>query len=440
MKHSKRFLRFALTIFALTVALAATVLAVEDLQLRVDPPVETAEPAALQVSASRRTADPSEIPEMTASKTLEEAIKKREGFVETKMWDYLQYSIGYGCSYDKACEMFPSVAATGRITEEQATEVLRAALAGNGVYINRFARENGILLNQNQFDALMSFTYGVGVGWLTYRNEDGSWCLLKQMLLDSPETWTAERAGKAFGAWVYAGGKVLQGLVNVRAWETELFLSPVTELPEPVDPKPADPEPVDPEPVDPVVPPEDRTAGFTDVARTAWFAPAIEQAVSLGLMQGYGDGRFGPDEPLTRAQAAQVLANFSGEKPESVPEGSFSDVPASRWYAPAVGWAAEHGIVQGREDGTFGPEEPISRQHLCAMLGRYLRARGVTVTGHVTPFADDLSIQGAVKSEVYFCASLGVVNGVGEGRFEPRSQATRAQMAQLLVRMEELLR
>ena len=435
MKHSKRFLRFALTIFALTVALAVTALGTEELYLRVDPPVETEIPAAVQVTASRRAADPSEIPEMTASSMLEEVIKKREGFVETKMWDYLQYSIGYGCSYDKACQMFPSVAATGRITEEQAEALLRQALADNGVYINRFLRENGILLNQNQFDALMSFTYSVGVGWLTYRNEDGSWCLLKQMLLDSPETWTVQRAGKAFGAWVYAGGQVLQGLVNTRAWETELFFTPVTDQPEPVDPEPADPEPVDPE-----VPPEERTAGFTDVARTAWFAPAVEQAASLGLMQGYGDGRFGPDEPLTRAQAAQVLANFSGEKPESVLTGSFSDVPASRWYAPAVGWAAEHGIVQGREDGTFGPEEPISRQHLCAMLGRYLRSRGMEVTGHVTPFADDLSIQGSVKSEVYFCASLGIVNGVGEGRFEPKSQATRAQMAQLLVRMEELLR
>ena len=84
------------------------------------------------------------------------------------------------------------------------------------------------MVNQNQYDALADFTYNCGIGWTTYKNDDGTWCLLKQLLLDDSSTWTKTRVSEAFGTWIKDGnGNVLEGLKKRRASETELFMKPV---------------------------------------------------------------------------------------------------------------------------------------------------------------------------------------------------------------------
>lgn len=105
---------------------------------------------------------------MTASETIIARIKEHEGFVATPYADSVGSAIGYGCQYSLAVELFGEDCAP--ITEEQGDELLRYAMAANEKALNSYLTSNGISLNQNQFDALASFTYNVGIGWLYSQN------------------------------------------------------------------------------------------------------------------------------------------------------------------------------------------------------------------------------------------------------------------------------
>jgi hypothetical protein len=109
------------------------------------------------------------------------------------------------------------------------------------------------------------------------------------------------------------------------------------------------------------------------------------------------------------------------------------------WYAPYVAWAVEQGIVNGYDDGNFHPDEPIIRQHACSILARYLRSQGVEAETTVAAFADDGQFQQTSRADVYYCAALGMVNGVGDNRFDPNNVTTRGAMAKLMVSIQRLL-
>ena len=359
-------------------------------------------------------------------------IKKFEGFSETAYYDYGQYSIGYGSNYNVAVAIFPEIEKTGKITQAQATEVLRRMITqpvdashpsgGFAVWLNNVLKSKGIAVNQNQFDALVSFTYNVGSGWWTYTNEDGKWCKLRRMLEDSPSTWTESRAQDAFGSWVNAGGQRLPGLVTRRAEEAKLFCTPVK-----TDQTSAATE----------------TANlvFRDVAEGAWYYNNVMTAYEKGIMKGYGNGTFGPSDKVTRAQMVTALAGLVGESAQNY-NGSmnyFRDVPANTWYTRSVNWAFSAGFVNGVGNDLFDPDKEITRQDLCCVIARYLRSVGVTAGMTSAAFADDGQISGYAKENVYFCASLGIVNGVGNNTFAPRNNATRAELATILVRTSNLV-
>ncbi len=356
---------------------------------------------------------------MTTSDVGIDLIIYYEGFTATRMWDVSRYSIGYGSAYSKALEMFPEIKTSGMsddevtITEAQARALLQDDLSTIEEYLNTRFIANNIVLNQNQFDALVSLTYNVGTGWWTYTNDDGSWCLLRRMLLDDTSTWTEDRVTTAFCVWRKAGGVVLAALEARRTAEAKLFLTPY----------------------------EEEDVIFTDVSDTKWYYTYVMQAYSLGLMKGTGGKIFAPEAVLTRSQAVQVLANLEGVDLTAYKgqTGGFSDVSASKWYAPAVAWAAEAGLINGYDDGTFRPEDAIQRQHLCSIIARYLRQKGVETDNVVSTFKDDADLQSGARANVYFCAALNLVNGVGNGYFDPTSYATRAQAAKILVRMTAVL-
>lgn len=342
-----------------------------------------------------------------------------EGFFANPYWDYSRYSIGHGNSYDAAKELFGEDCAP--ITKEQAFELLKSEIVSTENYMNKFFVKNNIVLNQNQYDALLSFTYNVGIGWTTYKNSDGTWCKLKTMLLDDPSTWTEERAQAAFGSWVSAGGQVLSGLVKRRAAEATLFCTPYTALPENT------PE-EKPEPTQP--------AGFSDVAEDAWYYTSIVEVCDLGLMNGMGDGTFQPEGTLTRAQMVKILYNFDGQTAQNTDaDTGFTDVPAGAWYSAPIAWAVEHGYVNGMGNGTFQPDAPITREQMCTILTRYLTDKGFAVEGKIATFADDAKISGFAKESVYFCATAGLIQGMGNGLFAPAESATRAQAATVFLRL-----
>lgn len=346
----------------------------------------------------------------TSSEAVVEIIIRYEGFRAYPYSDPSGTYIGYGSNYNDAVKVLGENCEP--ITEAQAEQVTRYQLGLVDEALNRFLQANNIAVNQNQYDALADFTYGCGIGWTTYRNEDGTWCKLKQMLLDDPSTWTAERTAEAFGTWVRdATGTVLPGLVRRREEEAEMFMGDAGT---------------------------DTDLVFTDVKTTAWYYTYVLEAKDLGLMNGVGNGKFLPEKALTRAQLVQVLANYAGVELSGYTESVFSDVAAGTWYAPAVAWAAENGYVNGYENGTFQPDKAVTREQLCCILSRYLTGQGQIFGDQTLTFTDSESISGYALEDVRNCASIGLVNGLGDGRFAPKNQTTRAQAAAILVRIAQL--
>ncbi len=114
------------------------------------------------------------------------------------------------------------------------------------------------------------------------------------------------------------------------------------------------------------------SVGYTDIPEGAWYAEAAEYCAANGLMNGTGEGRFSPDGAVSRAMLAAVLYRLAGSP--SVPDGesAFTDVPGGAWYAGAVNWAGQKGYMVGYGGGRFGPEDPVTREQLAAALWRYM--------------------------------------------------------------------
>ena len=125
------------------------------------------------------------------------------------------------------------------------------------------------------------------------------------------------------------------------------------------------------------------TDSFSDVSSDAWYADAVAWCKENGIMSGTSETAFSPDTPMTRAMLATVLHRAAGEP---VPEGTapFSDVSPDTWYAEAVAWAAARGLVTGYGNGRFGTDDPITREQLAAILWRSQavpRQRTVWISG-----------------------------------------------------------
>ncbi len=168
---------------------------------------------------------------------------------------------------------------------------------------------------------------------------------------------------------------------------------------------------------------------FADVSEGSWYYAAVRFVQEQGLMNGYSDGRFGPNDTLSRAQLAQILFNKEG-RPGADYLLDFSDVADEAWYAEAVRWAASRGIVGGYGNGTFGPNNPITREQLAVMLWRY--SGSPAATSKELHFNDEAEISGFALEALRWAVENGILNGYGDRRLGPQGQATRAQVAQML--------
>ena len=146
-------------------------------------------------------------------------------------------------------------------------------------------------------------------------------------------------------------------------------------------------------------------------------------------MNGYSEGRFGANDTLSRAQLAQILFNKEG-RPRVDYLLNFSDVAGKAWYAGAVRWAASQGIESGYGNGTFGPNDPITREQLAVMLWRY--SGSPAAASKELDFNDESQISGYALETMRWAVENGILNGYGDGRLGPKGQATRAQAAQIL--------
>ena len=176
--------------------------------------------------------------------------------------------------------------------------------------------------------------------------------------------------------------------------------------------------------------------GYSDVPRDHWAAQSVRRAGELGLFQGVGGGRFGLGEPITRAAFVTALVRLFGWEAERPQSPAFSDVPAGAWYFSAVETAFAHDAFR-LQQGRFRPEEPITREEMAVMLVRSLgyTSLAVTLGAEECPFTD-VSVSPGYITLAY---DLGIVGGTGNGRFDPGSSAAREQAAAVLVRVYDKL-
>ena len=174
-------------------------------------------------------------------------------------------------------------------------------------------------------------------------------------------------------------------------------------------------------------------AFFTDVSGSAWYYDAVKFVYDYDLMDGVGGGKFNPDGTLTRAMIAQVLYNLEGA-PGSYPT-VFDDVAKSAWYADAVNWAAASGIVEGKGNNKFDSNAPVTRQEMAAILYRYAELKGYDVSkaDSLGGYKDAAQVASWAKDAMGWAVENYVINGKGASRLDPTGTATRAEVAQILM-------
>ncbi len=176
---------------------------------------------------------------------------------------------------------------------------------------------------------------------------------------------------------------------------------------------------------------------FSDVRPGQWYSQAIEWVCQRGLMKGVSDDRFAPGEGTTRGMLVTMLFRFEGA--EAGATAKFSDVQAGQWYSDAVAWASSNGVVSGFADGSFGPNADITREQLAAVLYRYAKLKGVDVSaqGDLSGFADRGEVAAWAEEPLQWAVGCGLLNGNADGSLDPAGNATRAQVAAILMRFDE---
>lgn len=183
---------------------------------------------------------------------------------------------------------------------------------------------------------------------------------------------------------------------------------------------------------------------LTDVKKTDWFYSAVEYVAQKDYMIGVTDDLFAPYRDLSRAMFVTILHRMDGE-PSVDTRATFKDVPADAWCADSVSWAVQNGIVYGFNEEQFAPDAPVTRQQMCVMMIRFLdyRAKKDNVTFKTTnqakTFLDAASIGDFAKDAVKRCQMLGLMFGDEAGNFNPQANATRAQVAVVIQRLDTLL-
>lgn len=198
-----------------------------------------------------------------------------------------------------------------------------------------------------------------------------------------------------------------------------------------------------PDPPEPPEPPAPEEPPFPDVPLTHWAVKDIRRAVALHIIYGYADGTFGPEDNITRAQAATILWRMAGSPPEAEGARDFDDVVEGAYYEPAVRWASSVGIIYGYSgSNNFGPTDNVSRQQLAVMLANYAR-KVAHVKASGTPedyasFTDAEDVADWASKAIAWCVNNKVMSG-SNGLLLPRGEATRAQAAKMFVKVYDLV-
>ena len=177
---------------------------------------------------------------------------------------------------------------------------------------------------------------------------------------------------------------------------------------------------------------------FADVKNGDWYHSAVEYAYENGLMSGTGDKLFTPNGTLSRSMIVQILYSLEG-RPEVKVGSAFNDVKSGAWYADAVNWATSVGIVSGYGDGKFGADDSITREQLAMILYQYAKLKGHTATDLNTldGFSDTDQVSDWALEAIRWAVENGLMSGKNGGKLDPNGTATRAETATILMQFCE---
>ncbi len=179
--------------------------------------------------------------------------------------------------------------------------------------------------------------------------------------------------------------------------------------------------------------PSTGSANFSDVPANQWYAPAVSYVTQRGLFSGVSETQFAPSQSMTRGMLVSVLYRFNGTSHTG--SSPFADVSNNAWYGNAVSWAYANNLVSGVSDTSFAPNTPITREQAAVMLARYLKFSGVALENGTPDFQDTASISGYAKESVGAMQKAGLLSGDNEGNFRPDAQITRAEIASIFMRL-----
>lgn len=170
--------------------------------------------------------------------------------------------------------------------------------------------------------------------------------------------------------------------------------------------------------------------GFSDVDAGAWYADAVEYVRANGLMNGTTSTAFAPDAAMTRSMLAATLYRAAGS-PAVTGTDAFTDTADGAWYADAVLWASQQGVINGYGDGLFGTDDAVSREQIAAILWRQA---GSPQADDAQAFADQQQVSAFAQDAVAWARANSVINGKENNTFDPQAGATRAEVAAMLQR------
>lgn len=173
---------------------------------------------------------------------------------------------------------------------------------------------------------------------------------------------------------------------------------------------------------------------FLDINSGAWYYDAVKYAVENGLMSGTGTYTFQPNTTLSRGMIAQMLYALEG-KPSVSATNSFTDVSANDWYAKAASWTQSKGIITGYDDGRFGPNDPLTREQLALILYHYAQIKGydTSAKADLSKYVDGSSTSAWAQTAMTWAVGEGLLSGRGLNMLYPSGTATRAEVAQIMM-------
>lgn len=176
---------------------------------------------------------------------------------------------------------------------------------------------------------------------------------------------------------------------------------------------------------------------FTDVASGAWYYDAVSFVYKRGLMAGTGDNLFSPNVTTSRGMIVTILYRLDGSP--SASSAGFTDVTSGQWYTDAVNWAAANDIVAGYGNGLFGPNDTVTREQMAVILYRYAQYKGydTSASNSLNGYTDVGGVSSWALTAMQWANAEGLINGTSGTTLSPTNGATRAEVAQILMRFCE---